>query len=49
MTTLGLTGAMPNARAQRLIFPYAAITPAVILVALVSFAPLAYALVQSLV
>ena len=48
MTAISLTGAMPNERVRRVIFPYAAITPAVVLVALVSFAPLGYALVQSL-
>ena len=48
MTALSLTTPMPSERRQRVIFPYAAIAPAVVLVALVSFAPLAYALVQSL-
>ncbi len=48
MTALTLTATMPDDRARRLVFPFVAIAPAVVLVALVSFAPLAYALVQSL-
>lgn len=49
MTTLTLS--RPNlvaARPARVAYPYAAIAPAVLLVAAISFIPLAYALVQSL-
>jgi ABC-type sugar transport system permease subunit len=48
MTALSLPSPAAAERRPGLAFPYLAIAPAVVLVALVSFAPLAYALVQSL-
>lgn len=49
MTALSLPApTAPVRRMPRLTFPYFEIAPAVLLVAVVSFAPLAYALVQSL-
>jgi ABC-type sugar transport system permease subunit len=48
MTALSLPSPAVVGRTPRLAFPYVAIAPAVVLVAVVSFAPLAYALVQSL-
>ncbi len=49
MTALTLSRpGMVETRRPRVAYPYAAIAPAVILVAAISFAPLAYALVQSL-